>query len=389
MGVSTIGGVGVPLGPPQALYPPTVLTVNPQNAGDNRVSLPPGSDMVIPSGTWMIYTGPSTMLQALDPVSGMWLPVSAYDINYGTQVNSDGTNFRLCNVTGFPIGAIVNNGGTGFTSAPTVTATPGGSTWTAVVGGAISAINIASGGSGANYSVPPIVHIAAPPSPGVQATAVAAISGGAVSSITMLNNGAGYGVTPPVVTLIPQNSEFNLAPTSTAGITNATAVAQLSFVGTVTAVLLVNEGNNPLGVAPALSFTGGAGTGALATAVMAFAVTADTVTTGGSGYAAAEQVTSIGGSIVAQTSGQTANAQTAANPTVCTDMLKIPRPFNQTGVQGSGTGVQVGTILDNGLFTATPTLIANPGPVGASPTAAAVFGVTLGGVNDTSFIHPI
>src|SRR5258708_30536971 len=123
MGVSTITGLGLPLDPPKALYPVTVGNFNPQAVGDNRISLPPGGDMVIPPGTWAIFTGPLTALQQLDPVSNVWtLAATPVGINSGQQVNSDGSNFRLCNVSGFPVGAVVNNGGTGFTSAPTIAA---------------------------------------------------------------------------------------------------------------------------------------------------------------------------------------------------------------------------------------------------------------------------
>jgi hypothetical protein len=139
----------------------------------------------------------------LDPVTATWGSINTSPGLAEFTVNSDGVNYRILNPLGFPVGAIVTNGGTGFTSAPTVTATPGGSTWQAVVGGQISAIIAATAGSGAGYAVPPVISIAAPPSPGVQATAIAAISGGAISAITMVNQGAGY-TSAPAVVAIPQ-----------------------------------------------------------------------------------------------------------------------------------------------------------------------------------------
>lgn len=378
-----IGAVGQTLPPPQALYPVTINN-NPQLAGTNRISLAPGADVLVPPGRFNIQLGLYTQLQIYDPVSLTWVGFAPLDAGAMKMVDSDGSNYRLYNPTGFPIGAVVTNGGTGYTSAPTVAAAAGGSTWTAIVGGAISQINCANAGSGSGYSVPPIVNIAAPPSPGVQATAVAAISGGAISSFTIINPGAGY-TSAPAVVIVPQNTDLNLAATSTTSITNATATAQTSFASQVTAVLLQNEGNNPLNTAPALTFAGGGGASATATALMAWALTNATVTTQGSGYPAALQISSIGGTIVGLTSG---NGAASNSPAVSTALLNPPRPALMSATQGSSTGVQVGVIVDGGLFVgAAPTLYAQPYPVNTGSVAAA-FGVTVGGANDTSYITP-
>ena len=390
MGVSTIGAVGVSLPPPQALYP---LIPGLPSAATNRGSLGPGGDFIIPPGTWLISPGQYSQVQALDPMSNTWFPYCAQILNEPIQVNSDGTNFRVYNPTGFPIGAIVNSSGSGYTSTPTVAAGTGGSTWLAIVGGAISAININTASSGVGYAVPPLVGIAAPPTPGVQATAVCAISGGLITGFTIINPGAGY-TSAPAVIVAPQNTDTNFFPPSTTttftATKNALATAVVSYVGMVTAVLLTNEGANVLNAAPALTFSGGGGSGAAATAVMAFTVTGLTVTTAGSGYAfPGTGITTIGGSLLGTTSGTAA----ATNSVALGVNLLVPRQAQITATAGSGTGVQVGVIIDGGLFQTPPTPIAFPGPfaigVGSAPQAAAAFGITVGGVNDTLFVTPI
>lgn len=385
MGSNTFGASGVNLPPPQALFPVTIGGI-PQLVGTNQLALGPGEDFLIPSGTWAIQSGQYSQIQIFDPVTQTWrlfANASATEVT----LNSDGVNYRIINPTGFPIGAMVNNAGTGYTSAPAVAVSLGGSTWLALVGGGVSALNITNpssgsgftnvaGGSGAGYAVPPLINIAAPPSPGVQATAICAISGGAISSFTITNPGAGYTAAPPVQ-IVPQQSDLNVA----AGlrITNAGATAQLSYVGQVTAVLLTNEGNNPLTAVPALTFSGGGGSGATATAAMAFALTAVTVTTPGSGYTAGTTAIMTTGGVI------TSGAATSNSALVSTGILMPPRQAQVLATAGSGTGIGAGVILDGGLFAAPPNVIA----LGGIPTTLAALSAQVGGVNDVVFVTPL
>lgn len=64
--------------------------------------------------------------------------------------------------------------------------------------GVVDAINVLTGGSG--YTSAPTVTISAPPAGGTQATATAVLTGDAVTSITIDNPGSGY-LTAPTVTL--------------------------------------------------------------------------------------------------------------------------------------------------------------------------------------------
>jgi hypothetical protein len=75
----------------------------------------------------------------------------------------------------------------------------------------------------------------------------------------------------------------------------------------MTALLLVNEGNNPLTAAPALTFTGGGGSNAAATVVMALTMVNYAVTAVGSGYVAPIEVRTVGGSLLTQSSGISAH----------------------------------------------------------------------------------
>lgn len=379
-----IGVVGLPL-VSQQLYPPGLAQTLTSLAYQNRVSLPPGGDIIIPPGTWLIAPLFNSQLQILDPVTQTWEPYIAAPGLNTNYVESDGVNFRIINPTGFPIGAVTNASGTGYTSAPVIaSAAPSGSLWTAIVGGGISSLSCPStvaSASGLGYSVPPILCIAPPPSPGVQATAVCAISGGTISTLSIINPGAGYSPTsPPVVIAIPQGSDVNFGTGSTTSTVNASIVAGVSYAGNITAVLMTNEGSQPASVPPALSFSGGGGSGAAATAILAQVVTAIAVTSGGTGFPASGVILSAGGSLYTQTSGQ---GTIANNPSITNNLLAVPRPFVAMSVQGSSTGVQPGSVIDNGLFTAPPVLYAVPNGTGFFATP------TMGSINDTVFLQKV
>jgi hypothetical protein len=393
-----IGATGVNLPPPQALYP-TTIGGQPGLVGTNRLSLPAGGDILLPPGRFMVSPGTVSQVQVFDPVTQTWFPYTTQTVNEAVFVESDGVNYRVINPTGFPIGAVVNTSGTGYTAAPTVTAGTGGSTWIALVGGAISSIVPTAGGSGVGYAVPPVINIAAPPAPGVPATATCTISGGSIATITVVNPGAGY-TSAPAVVVVPQASDTNFfSSTSTTSIKNATVTASLSFAGNVTAVLMTNEGNLSLNVAPALTITaatGAAGSGATATAVLAQSIQSITVTTGGSGYSGGVGISTLGGSIFTQTSG---TGQTLVDNHIVQSNLLVPRQAQIAATIGSGSGIAIqgatttgstgSAVIDPGLFTAPPTAFALP-PNGTSGGGVlAAFSLTMGGITDTVYIQPL
>src|ERR1700684_1982399 len=122
--------------------------------GTNGFELQAGAVFYIPSGTWNIKHGPYTTVQVLDPVTGVWRPAGD-DTQSFRQVDSDGFNYRLANQTGCPVAAMVTNAGSGYTSAPTVTAGAGSPKLQAIMGTGISTtVTVTAGGS--NYTDPPL-----------------------------------------------------------------------------------------------------------------------------------------------------------------------------------------------------------------------------------------
>lgn len=388
-----IGAVGVPLPPPLSLYPTqTGVPPIPNIVATNAISLPPGGAVYLPSDKLFMDPGLVSQLQILDYVTQTWLPSSGYVTGCPLDIDSDGSNYRIANISGMPINAVVTNSGNGYSAAPVVTAGTGGSTWLALLGPCVSNLTCPSTStvaSGQGYTMPPIINIAAPPVPGVQATAVCSISGGAISGFTIINPGAGYSFVPTVVAS-PNPFDPNFSSTSVTATRSATIVAQTSYAGQVAAVLLVTPATQVANVPPALSFSGGAGSGAAATAVLAQTITGITVVTGGSGYPAGVGIQTFGGTIVGQTSYAGAGTN---SPIVSTYPLLPPRQATIVATAGSGSGVGVTAIADGGLFTAPPTAYAVPGNVMASTSGAfavvASFALTMGGINDTVYITPL
>ena len=389
----SIGAVGVGLPNPQALYPVAIPSIA-AFTNPNRISLPPGGDIIIPPGDWAITLGLYSQVQFLDPVTQLWVPIISTTGSNFLTIESDGWNYRIYNPTGFPVGALITNAGTAYTSAPTIAAATGGSLWLAIVGGGIGTLNCPSTvtvASGVGYLVPPIINIAAPPSPGVQATAVCSISGGSIANFTIINPGAGY-TSAPLVTAVQQMSDQNFQSGSTTATTQATIVAATSYVGMVTAVLLVNEGNNVANVAPTMSNTGGGGSGLAITPVMAFTVANYAIAAAGSGYnGSSAPVQTWGGSLA--TAGTSGIGAATNNPMVSYGMF-IPRQAQiVVNISGGSASLpnnainQFSGIIDGGLFQVTPN-----NAIVLNPTGAGGFGsltLTMGGQNDTLIIQKL
>lgn len=91
-------------------------------------TLQPGQARLVPAGTWELILGSYSILQEYDPVQGNWSPNGG---GVGTMaaplyVNSDGNNYRVVNLSGCVVGAVVTTAGSGYTTAPTVTFSSGG-----------------------------------------------------------------------------------------------------------------------------------------------------------------------------------------------------------------------------------------------------------------------
>lgn len=369
-------GPGVTLPSPQIPYPanltPTGIGYTP---GSNEVTLAPGDSVQIPSGDWLIDIGKYSVLEFLDPVmsgttptniAGVWRPIRSQRGTF--TLRSDGFNYRISNLLGCAVAAVVTAGGASYVQASTtVTPSTGNSTWVPVIGGALGAFSVQVAGSG--YGLAPLVFIPQPPAPGVPATAYATLSGSTLGSITLTNMGAGYSTIPPI-TILPSPYDPNLA-----SITSASAVASLSGSGQLRAVLCTNHGAP---VASSMTLTiAGVGTSGTASPVFLTTITDATAATAGSGSFTGAAVTTIGGVPV---------SNTFTNPQIeYTDFL--PRPA-QVKYTVTGGALSAPVIIDGGMFmgTASPLLLTyggNPAATFASVT------LTQGSVSDTIIIQPL
>ena len=274
----------------------------------NRIALKAGAVWTIPSGWFMLRPGPYTTIQQYDAILGIWFSIGGGGFGGSVEyVHSDGQNYRLANQNGCVVGAVITNVGSGYTTAPTITAGSGGAIFKTIIGGAVSqTVTVSNGGT--NYTYPPIVQIAAPPPGGVQATAYCTLTSGVVTSVTMVDQGAGYASAP---TMVFQNDPREGLNGTTVG-SGATAVTSLTGSGTITAAFCVDHGTP-------IAFTAGSATSiptltlssalnsAAVTAIMNWSITGLQSGTYGNG------TSGVGGSNATQVTATGVDQPTAAN----------------------------------------------------------------------------
>jgi hypothetical protein len=331
--------------------------------------------LVQPAGWYQINPGNSTTFQKLDPITNTWKTIGGSVPNGALSfVYSDGVNYRLANQSGCAVGALLTAAGSGYTAAPTVTASAGSSIWSAIVGGAISTtVTVTNGGTG--YTYPPSVIIATPPQGGIPATATATLTAGVVTAVTVVNQGAGYAF-PPQIVFVNDPREVNNPSLSTGY--GAAAVATLTGAGTITGVLCLDHGT-PLTAVPTLTFSGGGGSSAAATAIMNWGITAYAAGTAGAGLAGT----------VARITAEDAFPTTAAaytNPSSQSGLVEIRSADIKAPITGGGITATGQVVYDAGVYTSVPTPLVIPSASVA--TTAPVVTFTMGGVSDTSFIVP-
>lgn len=375
-----------------------------QGTGSNVVTLAAGELVTIPAGTYMIAPGPYTSLQFLDPVTLKWTTVNGDMSIRPVVIDSDGGNFRLANLTGLPVGALIttsssnsytNGIGTAVTGL-TITPSAGGSVWVPVVGGqlqlAASSGSVAPITAGSGYLFPPIVVIGPPPAGGIQATGhVAVMSGGGIQSGTgfvLDNYGAGY-TTAPTVTLIndPRDGVGSGAAVKLSLNASASGYLTAMYPAGAFAPLGTASGTGGYGLpqTSAITFTFSPA-GPAATAIMNFCLTGITMTTSGAGMSTgAAWLAFTGNEVISATNYSAAYA----NPLLAT-AATFPRQGRFAGAIGTVSGVSsAGIVLDSGYgMQQVPTMYVITGGTSVFTTNPALV-ATVGGVTDLSYVQPM
>ena len=177
-----------------------------------------------------------------------------------TRADTTGARNAVASQSGTVTSVTVLNAGSGYTSVPTVAfGAPnitGGVTATGTArlsGGAVTAVAVSNGGTG--YTAPIITFSAPQNAGGVTATGTVTVASGVITGIVIVTAGSGY-TSAPTVTL-----------GNVAGGTGAVLGTSTISSSTVTGVTITNAGSGYTSV-PSVSFSGGAGTGANATAAI-------------------------------------------------------------------------------------------------------------------------
>jgi hypothetical protein len=393
-----LSGPGIGLAYPQNYYPSELQNAA-QDPSSNRITLNQGDTFVVPAGDFFIGLGAYLVLRFLDPVTNTWVMASGTAFNRGVAfVTSDGYNVQIANLTGCVVGASITNAGSSYVQgSTTITASGAGfqtgvavPTFAPIIGGQLGltgTFTIDVPTKGAGYGIAPIVMIPPPPPAqsnangvgGVPATAYAVLgASGSIAAISLTNPGAGYPVAP-AVTVVPSPFDPNLS----LGITAASVSFSLTGSGSITGVLLTNNGG-PLingSLANVTLALGGAGSSGSLTAIVMQTVISSSVSGPGVGYGTGEVP------VMAVNGGPPAGA-IATNPEGLR-LAWISRPA-QLGLTGANTSVSVGSTLvvyDGGLFEGTPTLLVAPATGLAAPSTVATIAVVMGGRPDVAIIQ--
>lgn len=330
------------------------------------LTLAPGQTFAPPLGWYWFRGSNNSSIQRFDPVAQLWRS-TGHDTNLERMLYFDGITTRIANPTGCAVAGSVTTAGSGYTTPPSVTASAGGSAWTAIVGGAISTAAVI-GVAGSGYQYPPLLWIEQPPNPGTQATGVITISGGTISAVSITDQGAGY-IFPPNVAVLNDWRD-------TVGYGGAVSVS-LTGAGTITAVVCNNHGN-PItsGTVPTLAFGSGS---AVATVVMDWSIQSTSITTAGAGY------TSAAGALTATGAGGFVNATPTylGSASAVNSMRWWPGVLDVT--TNSSGGMTAVTTIDGGRYQGIPTPVIT---AAQPPTTTGVLAFTMGGSNATVFLMP-
>ena len=275
------------------------------------------------------------------------------------------------------IGGDFSSGTGSWLYSPGTTFTAGAGTAT-IAGGSVSGISVAAGGSG--YTSAPTVTLSAPPA-NTTATATSSYSSGKVTTITVKTGGTGY-TSAPTITL------------SGGGGSGAQATATVTN-GVVTAITVTNQGSNYTSAPTVTISAPPVNTTATATASVNSSgqITGFTVTKAGTGYTTAPTVTvappvalnvnigAVFGTSGAWVSGGRSYAFTAYQGLAQAGQGSQGRPNTDTA--SAGSYVYTGAAYNTGLV---PTAIRFYSNV--APTATAVAGVEGGAMTSITLGNP-
>lgn len=371
------------------------------------ITLAPGQVFILPAAQWQVATGRYTLPQWYDTNVSRWR-------NFTTQpgqvvtISSDGQNFRIANLTGCPVAAVINNLGAGNATNGynTITVTPsaGNSTWGTLVGGSLNVSQgVVFGTANGNFSLPPIpvwqpsANQTFPFVPPTFCVAINAANGNIVAC-NIVNQGAGL-TGPGTLTFVQQAGDTN------PGNANITLNSTLAHSGNLTALWPLTpgqNGNTGLQSVPTLTFN--VGGGMAANVIMNFTVTglANGVGNVGANYGNAQPVIFISANgrmsgVGLAPSGVGGNSNSLlVNPDYDINftqprMAWLTGNSCSTGVLGNGNVM----VQDGGFgLQAVPIMAAIPANAngngaGASGWVQGVFTAVVGGVNDTSYLQPI
>lgn len=312
---------------------------------------------------------------------------------------------------------VVTDGGSGYTSPPTVTITGGGGSGATAVaimsGSAVASVSLGSAGSG--YTTTPTITLTG--GGGTGATAIALLAATSVASATITDAGSGYTSAPTVtasggggsgatfaaaltpttlgsIAVTSPGSGYTAAPTVTlsgGGGTGATATATISSAGQILSITLTNPGANYTS-APTVSLSGGGGSGASAVANLTpTGIGSVTLLTGGLGYTAAPTVVVSGGGGVGAVISAQLSGGAVASVTLGSSGTGYTSAPTVTLSGGGGSGAtataqlapsavsSIALVSGGSGYTSTPTVtISGGGGSGATATATISGGAVTG-----------
>ena len=360
------------------------------------VTLQSGQFAVLPAGQYMVALGKYSVMQYYDPISTTWRNFNnAYNGNPFPFV-SDGFNYRIINLSGCVVGAVVTNGGTsntaknGFwaagssstTGVTAIVAAPANApTLTAqmnvIVGGAVSTtVTVAAGGAG--YLIPPIIQFSPPAQGGLRATGYAVLTAGAVSSVVVTNQGAGYASAPTITATAVAGD-----PGTGAALTAPLVTSTTGGLGQACAITMSNYGGGYATV-PTITMAG-------LTSVAATAVCCFTVVTGPTTAATAHLNNTAYPHQTICPAQKTAATLfgSMTNPDYSTNLFTMRNAVMAANVTAAGSAE---TVLDGGMSQLdVSNLVAiigsSDGTVAGATTASG--GASGGAVTDISWVIPL